>query len=338
MIDWKGHRAKLDSVLAQAERFALVTHLRPDPDAAGSMLGMMHMLRAQGKTVFPYVDGSLPDLGWLPGKLDINASLPIPDIDCAIVLDCASAERMGSYQHVLDKAPMSMVIDHHQEGTASGSFGTTRIIEPTASSTAEMVYHLAQASPALTLSTEAATCLYCGLIGDTGGFRFANTTPAALEAAAGLVALGANPQGISHDLMGKSLAQLQIEGLAMWGAKLLEEGLALYTEVTEEMLHKVGATQGDLLGDRIPSQLVNVVGPKLIAILYERGPQTCKLSVRTFQPFDSNEFCHQFGGGGHIPAAGADLSMSLVDARKLILEAITHEVELRKPLLAAASR
>jgi phosphoesterase RecJ-like protein len=337
MINWAAHRAKFDSTLAAARTIALVTHLRPDPDAAGSMLGLMHVLRAAGKTVFPYVDGSLPDLAWLPGRLDINSTTPIPDFDCLIVLDCASAERMGTYQMLLEKAPASLVIDHHQAMSGSESFGSVRIVESTASSTSEMVFYLAQVAPPLKISADAATCLYAGIIGDTGGFRQANTSAQSLEAAAGLVTLGANPQAISHDLQGKSLAQLQIEGLAMWGATLLEGGLALYAEVSEEMLHKVGATQADLLGDRIPSQLVSVVGPKLITILYERGPQSCKLSVRSLPPFNSNEFCAQFGGGGHIPAAGADLAMPIAEARKVVREAIAREVASRRPLLAAAA-
>src|SRR5438128_1277982 len=109
MINWAEHRAKLDSVLAACNTIGLVTHLRPDPDAAGSMLGLMHILRGAGKTVLPYVDGTLPDLGWLPGRAAINGTTPIPDLDCVIVLDCASAERMGSYQMLLERAPMSLV-------------------------------------------------------------------------------------------------------------------------------------------------------------------------------------------------------------------------------------
>ena len=332
MVGWKRHRRQLDRVLSRYGSFALKSHAEPDADALGSMLGMMHILRAAGKTANPYVDvENVNGFRWIPGAEEINRALPLPRFDCLIVFDCPAIQLLGNDQGLFRKAEKVVVIDHHEVDPMDELKGDLKIVEATASSTAEMIYYLATSKPSLTISADAAGCLYAGLASDTINFSTRRTSAASLRAAAGLVALGANPQEISDHLSVRTFAQVKTEWLALSRAKLLENGIVLYTEITDEMLGAAGAVESDLGKDHTPNQLTKVAGPKFFVVLYQRGATATHIEVRTYDPFDSAAFCEKFGGGGHVPAGGATINKSIDEVRPLIQAAIAREVLERVP-------
>lgn len=164
------------TIIAQAERVWLVSHVLPDGDALGSSLGLMHLLKAQGKQARVFSAGPIPEeYLFLPGMDQVSDVLPqIGDQDLAVMLDCHQPQRTGPVSEAfLAKLPQVAIIDHHQGAV---DFGQAAWVDPGFAATSEMVTLLAQAE-GWDITPEAATCLFTGVQTDTGSFRYANTTP-----------------------------------------------------------------------------------------------------------------------------------------------------------------
>jgi phosphoesterase RecJ-like protein len=178
--------------IREHERFLVATHVRPDGDAIGSLLALTYMLRRLGKTADPYCQDDTPEPHrFLAGADRIYHRVPqSAHYDVAILVDCADFMRVGeSLAESIHRIPQVVIVDHH---VSSEPFGDIYWVEPTASSTCEMLYDLSL-HLSIVLNPQIAAQIYTGLITDTGSFRFANTTKRALEIAVDLVSAGAQP-------------------------------------------------------------------------------------------------------------------------------------------------
>ncbi len=171
-------------LIAEADQVALACHVNPDGDALGSMLGLMHVLRAAGRDVvasFPPPFCVAPHYRDLPGlDLFVRPEAFPRDPDVLITFDCGSLNRLGDLEPAAKAARELIVVDHHISNTC---YGSVNVIDPHAAASAvvvrRLIHHLG-----LPLTEEAAVCLYAALVCDTGRFQYETTTSEVFELAA----------------------------------------------------------------------------------------------------------------------------------------------------------
>src|SRR5215210_621411 len=210
--------------LRSNDRFLLVTHENPDGDALGSLLATKLALDALGKDseMYLYGDAPLPkEYGFMP--LEGVRREPPGDAGerVLVALDCANAQRIGPDLTLLERAPLTLDIDHHHDNSR---FGDLNLVVGDASSTGE-VLHDVFAELGVDLTAEIAEALYIAVVTDTGRFQYSNTTPKALRLAADLVEAGADFHGVfQHVYETVQFAKLKLTARALERARVYEGG------------------------------------------------------------------------------------------------------------------
>ncbi len=304
----------------EAKEIGCLAHKDADADSLGSALAFADAVRRTGKRVSTIVPSPVPRLlRHLPGFEGITGDPP--SLDLLFTFDCASVHRFGDRAELVERTPRVVNIDHH---ASNQGFGAVNLVEPSASATGQVVYHLLRALD-YPISEGAATNLYAALLTDTGGFRHENTTEAALRLGADLVALGADPGWVAlRSYKSRSISQLRLEGLAIARMKTEQEGRLVWSEVTQAMLEEAGATMEESEG--VIDQL-QAIEPMKAAILFkESAAGLTKVSVRTRDEVDATHICIPFGGGGHRRAAGAELQEPLAVARERVLKVARAQI------------
>lgn len=307
--------------------FVLVTHIHPDGDALGSMFGLADILECLGKKIFCFVEEPVSQLyAFLPGCLRANT-----DIEALrtfvreaagkviiIALDSGDDNRLGRYKEDLLAITPCIVIDHHK---AHKEYGEYRWVEPTRSSTGEMVYELAMAL-GVELSYAAAFHLYVAICTDTGSFRYDSTHARTLQIASELVAAGVNPAEISSKIYDNyTVARLKLLQLVLSTMTLHASGQIACIHVTREMFAESGASQQDIEGFIDYPRSLQMV--KVAAFIKEGQLGQIAVSLRAKGECDVAEVAKIFNGGGHRNAAGFRFSDStLDDVRNQVLAAL----------------
>ncbi len=290
----------LTEMVKSAETIAIGGHVRPDGDCVGSCLGVYLYLKKHfpDKQIHVYLE-SIPDVfHFLKGSEDILHEIPADKVyDLFILLDCGDAQRLGFSAPLFERAKTSFCIDHHVSNQA---FATENYIEPEASSTCELVYHLLGSDQ---ISEEIAECLYVGIVHDTGVFRHSCTHPSTMCAAADLMGKGIPfTKIITETFDEKTFAQNQIMGYALVNAIqfLKGRGVASYVDLEQMVEYRVQPKQLD----GIVNQLKLTKGADLAVFMYELEKGFYKVSLRSTEAVDVSRLCQTFGGGGHARAAG----------------------------------
>lgn len=314
---------RLVALLAEARRVFLVAHREPDGDALGATLGLLHLLADNGKDALAHSAGPVPEeYAFLPGLERLGPAAP-EGVDLAVILDCHEPERCGeAVAPFLRALPRVAVIDHHQ---GRAEFGAAIWVDPSYAATCQMVFDLA-GRLGWSVGPRAATCLFVGLQTDTGSFRYGNTTPQALRAAADLVQAGADPWAISQEVYATRPLRLRLLGRVMEAMELFADGRLALAVVSQADLDALGAKPQDL--EQAVEAMRGVPGVAVAALIKQTGPDQCKLSLRSRGGLDVAAVAAGLGGGGHRNAAGARLAMDLASARTLV-------AELLEPLAAA---
>jgi phosphoesterase RecJ-like protein len=306
-------------------RIALTTHVNADGDGTGSEVGLWHLLAARGMspvivnpTPFPDRFAFLLD-GATGAEQSRRAVKELERADLVIVLDISDLGRLGHLaEHLARRTVPVACIDHHQsDGTLPPG---PRLVDPQACATAELVYDLARAAE-WRLSEAAARALYVAILTDTGGFRFSNTTPRALQVAAHLLDHGLDPEAVYAAVYANAP-----EGRVRLLAEVLETlvvevppGLAWVT-VPPGALERHGVSAEDLEGIvEFPRSISEV----RIALLFrEIAGGRIKVSFRAVGDVDVAALAERFGGGGHRKAAGASFEGSLAEVQDRVLQAV----------------
>jgi phosphoesterase RecJ-like protein len=283
----------------------LGTHREPDGDAIGSLLGLRWLLEGCGKAVtVSCVDPAPPELDFLPGVGDIGRRPPAGQ-DLVVALDAGDLGRLGDV--VTEEGWRSLdtlVVDHH---ASNPGFGDLNVVDPSASSTAELVLRLADAM-GLAVDPTAALCLLTGLVTDTIGFRTPSTRPATLAAAQRLMAAGADLARINQAVFyRRPLAALRLIGRALANLEV-RQGLGL-TWLARSDFEALGAPAAEARG--ISSFLAGAAELRAVAVLHERADGTIDVSMRSKPGVDLVAAASALGGGGHPQASGASLPAGL---------------------------
>ena len=291
------------AAITKYHTFLIVAHVGPDGDAIGSSLALKMALRALGKDAWSISTDSVPPSCRFLPEADTVVKNPPTQPQCVFVLDCdGTAERVASPYHLLENAKYRVLIDHHR---STQPLAQVNWIDPDQSATALMIFDLIKFLN-VEITPDMAQCLLCGMSTDTGNFRFPNTTPQCLHAAAELVALGGDLPQVAFKLFDeKSFGATKLLGIALQKMESEESGQLIWTALTAADFE--GANAGDEGSDNVVNFLRNVRGARMAIIMRERhdetGP-TARVSVRCEPEMRADLFCAQFGGGGHSAAAG----------------------------------
>jgi bifunctional oligoribonuclease and PAP phosphatase NrnA len=309
--------------LTPGRKVAISTHLNADGDGCGSESALARLLTAHGLTPWIVNPTPWPDMfDFLLGD-DVDdrtsrGSKALRGIDLLVVLDISDVKRLGVLtESVRALTVPKLVIDHHQP--SDDPVGPMILSDTTACATAELVFDLAvvmgwEITPAIARS------LYTGMLTDTGGFRFSNTSPRCLTVAGQLLACGVDPEDMYTRIYASAPAgrvRLMAEVL---GTLQVDEahGLAWLT-IGADALERHGVKSEDL--DGIVEHARSIAGTRMALLFRDLGHGKVKVSFRSVGGTDVNAFARKFGGGGHAKASGAMLPGTLDEVRDAVVEA-----------------
>lgn len=315
---------ELLKAIENSNSIAVASHINPDGDNLGSLLGLgMSLVQLGKKVAFIRADIVPEDYKFLPGIERLSGYGTIIDnLDLLIILDCSDPTRLGENQRLIDDAKIVVNIDHHISNTM---FGDIKLVDPKASSTGELVFDIIQELK-LPVNEEIATCIYTAITTDTGRFSYQSVTANTHRTAASLYEIGINGYEINKKLyQTRSLKRTRLFSRAMAEMELMFEGRAAVVKISRKMLEETGATMEDTEG--IVEFLRDTESVEAACILKELDENQIKASVRTKDPVDANKVCSVFGGGGHIRASGCTISGTLEEAAEQIAEEIKRHIE-----------
>jgi len=294
--------AQAAETLRGASSVAIACHVNPDADALGASLGLSNFLRARGvRTICSFPNEPFEPPRWiavLPGNDALVPPAQFP-VDPAVMVTCdvASMDRLGMLAHSAARAQTLVWIDHH---VSNEGLGTIPLIDPRASSTCEMVWKLVR-SIGGDVPVDTATCLYAGLVTDTGRFQYEAVTPETLRLAADLREFRFDHARLVQALYeDNATAYLRVLGTAL--ERITVEDDLVWTYITQADLSDAGA---DAAGT---DDLIDVVRTAreadVAAVLKQQRDGRFKVSVRSKGGHDVATVASAFGGGGHRLAAG----------------------------------
>ncbi|MFN2489933.1 MAG: bifunctional oligoribonuclease/PAP phosphatase NrnA [Actinomycetota bacterium] len=288
--------------LRRADAITIACHVNPDGDALGSLLGASLGLRKLGKATYPtWGDAALKvpaGYSFLPDLDSLVEVERLPQTATFLALDCGAADRLGALEETARRAETVINVDHHP---GNDDFGTSNLVVTTASSTAELVT-LLLGDLGVELDRDIATCLYTGIVTDTGRFQYANSSPATLRMAADLLAYGVPAPEIAQEVFESSpYGYLKLVGRVLERAHLFEAERLVYSWVTLDDL----AASGVALNET--EKLIDLVRSTRdadVAVMFkQQAPGSYRVSMRSKGP-SVGAIARARGGGGHELAAG----------------------------------
>ncbi len=304
--------AAIKARFSSAKNILIVSHVRPDGDAIGSLLALGLALQQAGKTVqMVLADGVPASFRHLSGYEQVRKE-PQGQVDLFVTVDCADFKRTGKQFETFRKPDIN--IDHH---LTNERFGELNLIEPEAVATAAI---LTDTLPewGLAITPPVAAALATGIVTDTLGFRTSNTTPAALRQMASLMEVGID----FPDLYNRALVSRSFPAARYWGAGLsslkADDGI-VYGTLTMSDRKAAG------YGGNDDADLINVISAiedfAVGMIFVEQADQRVKISWRALQAgIDVSKVAKHFNGGGHAAAAGADITGTLEEIQPRVLQ------------------
>ena len=303
--------ARALKVIDGASQICLACHIRPDADALGSMLAVLHALSGRDGGA-PTVVASFGDepfevpaiLRFLPGVDLLTAPSRYPARpEVMLSFDAASADRLGVLTGPAMAADELIVLDHHASNTR---FGSINLVDPTAAATAVLASNLIERL-GIPLAEEIALGLYAGLVTDTGSFKFSSTTPQVHELAARLLATGIDPGIVSRELYDRaSFTYLHMLAAALQRAALEPQaarGLGMvWTTVTRADRAKAGL--GLDAAESVIDEIRRTDEAEVAVVLKQDDNGDWQVSMRSKSVVDVGKICSALGGGGHARAAG----------------------------------
>jgi bifunctional oligoribonuclease and PAP phosphatase NrnA len=313
------------ATLRGAQRIALVSHRDPDPDTIGSALALGLGLESLGKRVSWHCADPVPEQQrFLHGSERFTQDPPPEDVDLVVTVDFGSVDRA---KFALPARPTLVNIDHH---ASNDNFGTANLVDVTAAASAELVSRVIDAL-GIKWTPEMATAALVGIMTDTGSFQFPSTDARALDRAARLREAGADLQAITYNIFrNKRFEALKLWGFAFSRLRREENGQLVWTEIRVGDIEEAEARDEDISG--LVEQVARSSGMR-VGLLFNEQRGVVKISCRTSQwepSVDASALMAQFGGGGHVRAAGALIEGDLASVRDRVLNAARAALDAAK--------
>lgn len=305
-------------VMKSRHRILITSHVLPDGDSIGSVVGLGLALASEGKDVYLVMQDKVPEMyRFLQGTEKILFPHELsarPEL--VIFLDCGDVSRVGDDwigPYIRDIPVINM--DHH---ISNGHFGQYNFVDVQAAATAEIIFFLLSEMN-LPLTAQVAAALYTGIVMDTGSFQYQNTTTRTFQTAAVLLDHGVDLSVIRENLYeSKSLKNLQLISAAIDHLHFAAEGKIAWTYLDQAVMKKFQADSEHCEGIvNYPISLQNV---KIGLFFREMENGSVKVGMRCRSGFDVNKIALYFGGGGHQQAAGCTVDGPIREAIKLVIE------------------
>lgn len=325
------------AALIEGEDFAIFPHVDPDGDALGSSVAIALALSSLGKKVKILIDETED------GGLDIKEELLFIDgekqfftVDSSfvaektygIMMDCGEISRISGRSNrdeVFQKCNKTFCLDHHASSTPLADFN---VIIPETAATCQLVWQLFKALQKydLKIDKEMVEAVYVGLLTDTGGFRYSNTSAETHIIASEIFRLGADHYAISKKVFESNpLRSMKLKFAAMGVADFSCGNRIAITYVDSNMLKSAGATLKD--SDGIVEELRNIDSVEVACLCKEQADGSVKVSMRSKTSVDVSKIGMKFSGGGHKRAAGCTIHKPIAEAVKLMKSELKSAVE-----------
>lgn len=313
---------QIDELLVGARKVLVASHENPDPDAVSSVLIVHNMFKKWGLESLPYLPNSAPkSLNYLPGFFDIKYEIGDFEPDIMFALDYGDFKRLRLPNRILNDSRLNIVtIDHHVE---SDQRGKIKILEPGFSSASEIVYHWLKYRN-IEIDKNIATCLLCGIISDSGGFRHVSTSSETLNIVSELLSSGVSLNKISRQTLtpDKPLNFSKAWGQVLLRTKLDKDTHLAYSWITLEDLNKYKVNLVDFDGI---TNLISTSSPTnlgLFLVEYEKGKIKGSLRSEPCGGRDVVKIAKVLGGGGHSYAAGFQQEGTIEETLKKVLDIV----------------
>jgi phosphoesterase RecJ-like protein len=309
----------------EAPSVALTTHVNPDADGLGALAALRRWLLDLGThvdVVLPTVPGEKyafldPDDAFLVAGRDVDLRAIDPPALVCIVDTCTWQQLEGVEALVQAAGAEVVVIDHHR---TTNALADLELVDPEAAAAVVLVHRLLTLAGA-DIDAHTAGALFVGLLGDTDGFRLPNVGPETFRLAGDLVEAGADPWAVHERLnLSDRLEKLHLWGRAVQTLHVAVGGRVAVLHVTRAMLRDVDAETGDTEG--LINASLQVRGVKAGVLLRETEGEDVRVSLRSVPGVNVLQVAEQFGGGGHVRAAGARTAGPLEAAEARVLEAV----------------
>ncbi len=301
----------LKSLLNTSPKVFIVTHKSPDGDAMGSSLGLAGVLKKKGCDVTVVAPTEYPSfLKWIKGSEEVLVwgehneiiKKSATEADVLFCLDFNALHRIDDVGELINQAcGKKIMIDHHQQPT---NFADYMISDTSASSTAEMVYEFIEAlGDESLIDGDLGEALYCGIMTDTGSFRFSSTTQKTHDIAGKIISLGANHSMVHRRIYDSNTQRrLKVLGYCLSTMEVMDGQKTAIFKLTKEDHRRFNIQKGDTEG--IVNYGLSMSHVKCAAFFRE-DKDIVKISFRSKDDYDVNEFARAyFNGGGHVNAAG----------------------------------
>ena len=319
--------------LITQKKIVIIPHKNPDGDALGSSLALQAFLTKTGHNSQIISPNEYPDfLDWMPGQKKIKkfsdaldeSIQTIETADIIFTLDFNQLSRIDQLGPLVEKSnALKIMIDHHEH---PGDYASITFSDSTKGSTCEMVYELISHLDSDQMDEAIASCLYTGIMTDTGSFRFPSTTARTHKVVSKLIENGAQPHLINQKIYDtNSINRLRLLSTALKNLKKIESTPVVYITLSQEELNQNKFKKGDTEG--FVNYGLSLKGILLAVIMIENeAEKIIKMSFRSKGSFDVNKFAKKhFNGGGHINAAGGVSSLTLDETVEQFIKVIAEE-------------
>ncbi len=303
------------------QSFLISSHEHPEGDAIGSMLALGWALKDLQKEVFLLNQDPLPEnLSFLPGAEEIKHQAPAQGtFDVALIVDCGDKSRLGEEFSKISRLGKIINIDHH---ISNSYFGDLNLVDPQASSTAEIIYDLVRQIK-VPLRKAIAENIYVGILTDTGSFHYANTSAKALQVARECLLAGVNPAKVAEAIYdNQPLARLRLLALVLGTLEVEAAGQISLVIITQKMMAEAGATL-DQTEDLI-NYPRSLKGTEVALLLREINNGLYRVSLRSRGKVNVAQIAAEFQGGGHPNAAGCTMEGDLLTVKERIIRRVSR--------------
>jgi phosphoesterase RecJ-like protein len=325
--------SSIKSLLSTPKHIVIVPHKNPDGDAIGSTLALCHYLKLHNHHAVVIAPNDYPEfLKWMPGEDAIlkydsqkqDCDQDIEKSDIIFTLDFNALSRIGAMEDVITASEAKKImIDHHQQPDDYADFMYSDV---TMSSTCEMVFNFIEMLGDVDKIDKAiASCLYTGIMTDTGSFRFSSTSSNTHKIIGKLIETGISNSEIHNSIHdSNSYERMQLLGCALSNLKVIPEYQTAYITLTQEELNTFNFRKGDTEG--FVNYALSVKGVIFAAIFIEsHQDKIIKISLRSKGDFSVNDVARTyFEGGGHTNAAGGKSDLSLKETIEKFIGILPH--------------
>jgi len=330
-LSYEEQLQRVRQFIETGDDFLVVSHVNPDGDAISSTVAMGWLLHSLGKTFTMMNEGPCPrkfDYLWGADRIiDHSQDHSARKYDRVIAVDCADFKRIGKVAERFSEDVRIANIDHHP---TNDYYGEVQLIRPDAAATAEILYDLLNVF-AIEWDETIATCIYTGLLTDTGGFRYSNTTANVMRIASSLLSYGVKANDLSENLLERlTRSHVALLKRALNTLSFNEDSSVCWLSVLLSDMQETNASNEDLEG--LVQYPRNIEGVQIGILFKEVRTDVFKVSMRSSGAADVARVAQHFGGGGHVRAAGCTIEGKLED---IIAQVVT---EAEKELKANAAK